>query len=152
VVYSEAVAQEDPNALLLAHVGQKVLVMKDGKILMCRGRVDFKEMDKRWDFPGGRMHTGEQPIPALERELKEELGVDFIIGKPLLTCVTYETPGDIPRYYVVFEATLSDQGAKFDVAEDELQELKWVGKGEVETLRTWEDWRTLLREYFAQHA
>ena len=145
-------ATEDPNALLLAHVGQKVLVMKDGKVLMCRGRVEFKEMDKRWDFPGGRMHTGEEPIAALARELKEELGVDFEIGKPLMTCVTYETPANIPRYYVVFEAKLANPDAGFVVAEDELSELKWVGKDEVDTLHTWEDWRTLLRNYFNTHA
>lgn len=145
-------AQEDPGALLLAHVGQKVIVMKDGKVLMCRGKVAFKDMDKRWDFPGGRMHTGEEPVSALARELKEELGVDFVIGKPLLACITYETPANIPRYYVVFEATLANADAPFAVADDELSELKWIGKDEVDTLITWEDWRMLLKEYFKNHA
>ncbi len=145
-------AVELPEELLLANVGQKVLVMKDGKVLMCRGKIDFKEMDKRWDFPGGRMHTGEEPVSALKRELKEELGVDFEIGKPLLACVTYETPSNVPRYYVVFEATLADPHAEFAVAADELSELKWVGKEDVAFLVTWEDWRALLADYFKTHA
>jgi 8-oxo-dGTP diphosphatase len=145
-------AQEFPEELLLANVGQKVLVLKDGKVLMCRGKVEFKEMDKRWDFPGGRMHTGEEPASALTRELKEELGVDFIVGKPLLACVTYDTPTKVPRYYVVFEAKLKDPNAAFVVADDELSELKWIGRDEIETIPTWEDWRNLLRDYFAEHA
>ena len=143
-------AQELPDELLLAHVGQKVLVMKDGKVLMCRGTQGF--LANLWDFPGGRMHTGEEPMPALKRELLEEFGVLFQIGKPLLTMVTYETPSNIPRYYVVFEAKLEDTGAQFKVAEDEIAEVRWIGKEDVADLPTWEAWRTLLTEYFAQHA
>lgn len=150
-VYSEAMAEEIPEELLLANVGQKVLVMKDGKVLMVRGRVTFHDLDKRWDFPGGRMHKGEEPIPALTRELKEELGVDFVIGRPLLACTTYETPSGVPRYYVIFEAQLLDPNAEFIVADDELAEVKWVIPEEVATMPTWEDWRVLLKEYFAQH-
>ena len=136
---------------MVANVGQKVLFVKDGKVLMCRGTVQFKGIDKLWDFPGGRMHTGEEPIPALKRELKEELGVDFEIGSPLFVMVTYETPSNIPRYYVVFEATLKDANAEFTVATDELSELRWVGPEDVASLATWEEWRTFLTDYFKKH-
>lgn len=145
-------AIEIPEELLVANVGQKVLIQKDGKVFMCRGRVEYHDMDKRWDFPGGRMHTGEEVIPALKRELKEELGVDFEIGKPLLACITYETPSDVPRYYVVFEAKQSNPEEAFKIADDELSEVRWVGPEDVAGLTTWEDWRTLLTDYFKTHA
>lgn len=145
-------ATEIPEELLLANVGQKVLIEKDGKVFMCRGRVAYKEMDKRWDFPGGRMHTGEEPIPALKRELKEELGVDFEIDKPLLVCVTYETPSNVPRYYVVFKARQTNPQEAFKIADDELSEVRWVGSDDVAELPTWEDWRVLLNEHFKTHA
>lgn len=145
-------ATEIPEELLVANVGQKIVVLKDGKVLMCRGTVDFKEMNKRWDFPGGRMHTGELPIPALKRELKEELGVDFEIGMPVFVMTTYETPTNVPRYYVLFEAKLSDPNAEFSVASDELSELKWVAPEEVADLVTWEEWREFLTDYFKKHA
>lgn len=145
-------ATEDHGALLLANVGQKVVCEKDGKVLMCRGRVTFKDMNKRWDFPGGRIHTGEEPIAALTRELKEELGVDFEIGRPLHVSLTYETPSDIPRYYVVFEARLVNPDAEFTIADDELSEVRWVGKDDIADLHTWEDWRSLLASYFDGHS
>lgn len=138
-------AQEDSNALLVGHVGQKVIVMKEGKVLMCKGTQEF--LTNLWDFPGGRMHTNEQPMEALTRELKEELGVDFSIGKPLFTAVTYDTPQKIPRYYVVFEASLIDQSATFTIASDEIAEIRWVGKDEVDEIPTWEDWRVFLKKY-----
>lgn len=143
-------ATEIPDELLYANVGQKVLVMHNGKVLMCRGTQGF--LAELWDFPGGRMHKGEHPKPALSRELMEELGVEFEIGDPLLASVTYETPNNVPRYYVVFEAKLKDPNAEIRRADDEIAELRWVGKEEVATLPTWEDWRTLLKAYFTEHA
>lgn len=145
-------AEELPEELLVANVGQKVLIVKDGKVFMCRGKIDFHDLDKRWDFPGGRMHTGELPKEALKRELKEELGVDFEIGSPLFVMATYETPSGVPRYYVVFEAHQTNPDESFVIAEDELSEIKWVGPEEVKDLVTWEEWREFLADYFKRHA
>ncbi len=143
-------AEDIPEALLLAQVGQKILLIKEGKVLMCRGNKGF--LQDLWDFPGGRMHTGEQPKEALMRELKEEMGVDFIIGAPLFTAVTYNTPTNIPRYYVVFESQLADPNAEFTVAKDEISEVRWIRQDEIAALPTWEDWRVFLTEYFKKHA
>jgi 8-oxo-dGTP diphosphatase len=52
-----------------------VLVDADGRILV-QQRPAHKPFGGLWEFPGGKVESGETPEHALIRELKEELGVD----------------------------------------------------------------------------
>jgi 8-oxo-dGTP diphosphatase len=55
------------------------LIGENGKLLVCqRRRGDRFEL--MWEFPGGKLQTGETPAEALVRELREELGVDAVVG------------------------------------------------------------------------
>ena len=51
------------------------LVDGDGRVLVAE-RPDGKNMAGLWEFPGGKVETGETPEAALIRELKEELSID----------------------------------------------------------------------------
>lgn len=51
------------------------LVDVDGRVLIAK-RPAGKTMAGLWEFPGGKVHTGETPEAALVRELQEELGID----------------------------------------------------------------------------
>ena len=53
-----------------------------------RGYGDYKDY---WEFPGGKMESGETPEQALVRELKEELAVDVLVGDFVCT-VEYDYP------------------------------------------------------------
>lgn len=58
------------------------LIVQDGKILVCQ-RTRHQTMPLKWEFPGGKIEEGEQPVNALERELEEELGVKASIGNEI---------------------------------------------------------------------
>lgn len=56
-------------------VSAVALVDADGRILLAQ-RPQGKSLAGLWEFPGGKVETGETPEAALIRELKEELGID----------------------------------------------------------------------------
>ena len=58
--------------LLVAAVA---LIDVDGRVLLAQ-RPDGKSMAGLWEFPGGKVESGETPEAALIRELREELGID----------------------------------------------------------------------------
>jgi 8-oxo-dGTP diphosphatase len=51
------------------------LIDGDGRVLLAR-RPEGKPMAGLWEFPGGKLNSGETPEAALVRELKEELGIE----------------------------------------------------------------------------
>ena len=60
------------------------LIDTDGRVLLAE-RPAGKSMAGLWEFPGGKVETGERPEQTLIRELKEELdiGVDESCLAPL---------------------------------------------------------------------
>ena len=59
------------------------VIEREGKILIGqRKRGDSHGL--RWEFPGGKVERGESPAEALARELREELGIQAIVGSEII--------------------------------------------------------------------
>lgn len=59
----------------------KACIIADGKFLMVQDAHD-----KRWEFPGGKVEYGESPHAALQREIREEIGIGITIHEPIGFC------------------------------------------------------------------
>ncbi|HEY4863532.1 MAG TPA: (deoxy)nucleoside triphosphate pyrophosphohydrolase [Xanthobacteraceae bacterium] len=62
------------SSVKLVLVAACALIDSDGRVLLTR-RPSGKPMEGLWEFPGGKMESGERPEDTLIRELREELGI-----------------------------------------------------------------------------
>lgn len=67
-----------------AHNNQPVLVVagvarQNGRVLLAQRRHD-DSLGGLWEFPGGKVETGETPSQALVREFYEEFGATIRVG------------------------------------------------------------------------
>jgi 8-oxo-dGTP diphosphatase len=58
----------------------------DGRVLLAE-RPHGKPWAGYWEFPGGKIEPGEEPVAALARELHEELGIESEDAAPWITFV-----------------------------------------------------------------
>ena len=101
------------------------LIARDGKLLICQ-RTKHQAMPLKWEFPGGKIETGEQPIDALRRELEEELGIEAKVGDELVRVRhTYRNGGAVElRFFLVREF--------FGEVENRIfKDVRWVAPAEL---------------------
>jgi 8-oxo-dGTP diphosphatase len=97
-------------------------ILRDGnKILICqRHRTD--KYGLQWEFPGGKVHDGENMKDCLRRELAEELCIVAEVGEEVFRlCHRYPD-----RYVeVVFFSVLSFQGA---ISNQVFEVIEWADR------------------------
>jgi 8-oxo-dGTP diphosphatase len=56
------------------------VIIEGGKVLLTQRKAGG-HLAGMWEFPGGKVEAGEDPRRALERELREELGIETQAGE-----------------------------------------------------------------------
>jgi 8-oxo-dGTP diphosphatase len=79
-----------------------------------------KHMAGWWEFPGGKVSNGESDSAALERELREELGIDARAESEIMT-LSHEYPDRIVDLVLWHARLLRGEPRGLDG-----QALKWV--------------------------
>ena len=102
-------------------------LLRDGRVLASR-RTGPPSLAGLWEFPGGKVEPGEGDVEALVRELREELGVEAVVGERLGDDVPV---GDdlVLRVYLctaVGEPSLVDHDAHRWLAPHELDDVAWI--------------------------
>lgn len=58
------------------------VILKRGRVLIDQRKPDAM-LGGLWEFPGGKVQPGETPPAALAREVREELGIEIEVARPL---------------------------------------------------------------------
>ena len=105
-------------------VAAAVIERPDGSFLLAQ-RPPGKVYEGYWEFPGGKVESGEPITHALDRELREELGIDVEIAYPWITRV-YPYPHATVRLH--FHRVVSWRGEPHP---HERQALSWQRSTEI---------------------
>ena len=111
----------------MIHVIAGALFDQQDRVLIAQ-RPPGKHMAGGWEFPGGKLETGEAPLDGLKRELREELGVEVHDANPLIAYEhAYADRSVLLDLWLVSRFT--GQPASLDN-----QALQWVRLDELETV------------------
>lgn len=111
---------EQPHYTVTAAV-----IQRDGQVLIAR-RPENGLLGGLWEFPGGKQQEGEDLPACLQREIREELGVDVQVSEKL---------GVYRHAYTHFRVTLHAFRCRLTGAEPrpiEASALRWASPGELQ--------------------
>ena len=100
-------------------------ILRRGDHLLMQRRRPGTPCAGQWEFPGGKIETGETPRRALQRELDEELGVDVRTAQLLM-----QLPFDYDHARVWLEVFIVDAFCGEAMAR-EGQEMKWLQRADI---------------------
>jgi 8-oxo-dGTP diphosphatase len=110
----------------LVLVAACALIDADGRVLIAQ-RPQGKSMAGLWEFPGGKIETGEQPEQSLIRELKEELGIT--VKEECLAPLTFASHL-YPDFHLLMPLYICRRWEGIVTAQEQ-QRLKWVRPNEL---------------------
>lgn len=108
----------------ITHVAAGILLRPDGSFLL-GSRPAGKPYAGYWEFPGGKLESGESEAAALKRELTEEMGIEVTAATPWVV-QTFDYPHASVRLSF-FRVT----GWEGEITAHEGQEFAWQVPGKL---------------------
>ena len=99
------------------------IISREGEILIARRSSGPRR--GLWEFPGGKLEAGETREECLAREIREELGLEIVVGSHFLT-VEQEYP-DMKIRLHCFSCTTGGSPAEMT----DHHEVRWVKLAEL---------------------
>lgn len=110
------------------------IILRDGQVFATqRGYGEFQGW---WEFPGGKIESGESPKEALMREIREELDAEIEVGELLQT-----VEWDYPNFHLTMHCFicsliseslhLNEHEAATWLSSETLRSVKWLPADEI---------------------
>ena len=102
------------------------VIERDGRVLVTR-RPPGVHLEGHWEFPGGKVHDGEDEAEALIREIREELDCAVKVGDEVFA-TTHAYPDR--RVALRFRRCALEDEPRPQLGQD----MRWVERSELRTL------------------
>ena len=106
------------------------VLIRGSRVLLVHRRPDKHVFPNRWDVPGGVIEAGESELEALERELREELGVQIVAGAASHLCRVIVGSADDRAALSAWLVPQWD-GTPANAAPEEHDDLRWFSLREL---------------------
>ena len=104
------------------------LILRGEEILCCQ-RTEYQALPLKWEFPGGKIETGEQARAALHRELEEELGVRAEVGAQVAQLThQYQNGNAVELHFFAVERYEGQLQNRI------FREIRWVNRRDLPSL------------------
>lgn len=97
-------------------------VNENNKPIIFATQRGYGEFKGGWEFPGGKIETGETPKEALKREIMEELDTEISVGE-LIDTIEY----DYPEFHLSMDCFWCEM-VSGDLVLKEHETAKWLDK------------------------
>ncbi len=122
------------------------LIARDGKIFVPRRAQTKATFPGTFELVGGHADPGEQPVAALEREIREELGVEVEVGM-LIDAFTYTSESTF-KIEICYLCTLKDPTVEPVLNAADHSEARWIGPDEIALFEKDDEETAVLRKAF----
>ncbi len=106
------------------------VIEQNGRVLATQ-RSAIMTMPLKWEFPGGKINSGETPGECLRREVREELSIEIAVGEAMPP-VTHDYPDFRVMLYPFIcrinsgKIILQEHAALAWLLPEELEKLDWA--------------------------
>jgi|WetSurMetagenome_2_1015567.scaffolds.fasta_scaffold623415_1 8-oxo-dGTP diphosphatase len=108
------------------------IIQRNGQVLACQ-RKGTTRYPLKWEFPGGKIESGETPEDAVVRELHEELAITATLDRELhrqeWTYPRGTDPHAVDGRYRVYYFLVRDYTG--DIVNHTFEQIKWVTPAEL---------------------
>jgi 8-oxo-dGTP diphosphatase len=106
------------------------IIESEGRVLATQ-RSAAMSLPLKWEFPGGKIKTGETPEECLKREVREELGVEIDVVRALSTTTHSYSTFTVTLYPFICaltegEITLHEHAASVWLLPGKMHALDWA--------------------------
>lgn len=133
------IIQKENNTAVKSEIEVTCAIIMDGQHVLVTQRSERMPHPMKWEFPGGKLKSGETPEACIEREIREELGIEIAVWE-LLPTVKHKYARELIKlipfvcHWKEREIQLAEHRAYQWVHLVELEQIDWL-EADMEVVR-----------------